>query len=173
MKTRGGFTLVEVVLALGIVAFAIVAILGMLPIGLNTSHGAQDNTRAPQIAQSIFATLAAQAIIRDPITGDPVVDVTLKTNQLNNSTKIPQVSNTAIDLTKTSKAPYQLYADNDGQVSDSKTSATYAVGVTTDTSPTGFDAAGGAQVTVSVSWPLNAAPTNQVKRDFVRVISRY
>jgi len=41
-----GFSLVEVVLALGVVAFAIVAILGIVPTGLSSSHGAQDETRA-------------------------------------------------------------------------------------------------------------------------------
>ncbi len=61
MKFRSmAFSLVEVVLALGIVSFAIVAILGLIPTGLQTSHSSQDETRAAQIAQSILATFAGQ-----------------------------------------------------------------------------------------------------------------
>ena len=43
-----GFSLVEVVLALGVVGFALVAILGVFPVGLTTQHSAQDDTRAAQ-----------------------------------------------------------------------------------------------------------------------------
>src|SRR5437588_10791841 len=58
---RRAFSLVEVVLALGVISFAIVAILGIFPIGLSTGHSAQDETRAPQIAQMILSSLTAQA----------------------------------------------------------------------------------------------------------------
>ena len=55
------FTLVEVVLAIGIVAFAIVAIFGVLPVGLSASHSSQDDTRSGQIAQDVLTSLASQA----------------------------------------------------------------------------------------------------------------
>ena len=42
-------------------AFAIVAIFGALPVGLNASHSSQDDTRAGQIAQDILTSLASQA----------------------------------------------------------------------------------------------------------------
>src|SRR5437763_9606573 len=57
---KQAFSLVEVVLALGVVSFAIVAILGLIPTGLQTSHSSQDETRAAQIAQSILATFSGQ-----------------------------------------------------------------------------------------------------------------
>jgi uncharacterized protein (TIGR02598 family) len=165
----GSFSLVEVVVALGVVAVGIVAIIGILPIGLDTSHAAQDNTRAPQIAQSIFATLTAQSVIIDPNTGQAVPD-TNKNQQLNTSVLIPNVTNT-INLATTSSV--LLYANNAGEVSDSKASATYAVTVKVDNSPAGFGVGSAAQVTVSVAWPLSASAKNQVNRDFVRVVSRY
>src|SRR5437870_544450 len=61
-----GFSLVEVVLAVGVIAFAIVAILGVVPVGLNTSHSAQDETRAAQIAQDILTSISSQAQTRFP-----------------------------------------------------------------------------------------------------------
>lgn len=56
---RGGsrraraFTLVETALALGIVAFALIPLLGLLPIGLQMSHSASDLTLSAQIAQRL------------------------------------------------------------------------------------------------------------------------
>lgn len=47
------FSLVEVVLAMGIVAFGITVILGLLPVGLNTVRQAMDLTSEGQIVQQI------------------------------------------------------------------------------------------------------------------------
>ena len=58
----GGFSLAEVVLALGVIAVGVVAILGVFPVALTTGHSAQDATRAPHIAQRIIASLAAEAM---------------------------------------------------------------------------------------------------------------
>ena len=52
-KETSAFTLVEVVLALGIIAFAFVPIIGLLPVGLNMSHQAIDTTTEAQIAQEL------------------------------------------------------------------------------------------------------------------------
>lgn len=54
-QVQRAFTLVEIVLAIGIVAFAFVAIMGMLPVGLATFNNAVDATVEAQIAQQVFA----------------------------------------------------------------------------------------------------------------------
>jgi uncharacterized protein (TIGR02598 family) len=54
---RGAFSLVEVTLAIGIVGFAFVSILGMLPIGLNTFHKAMDASVTAQIAQRVIGSV--------------------------------------------------------------------------------------------------------------------
>src|SRR5438046_7110646 len=59
---RLGFSLAEVVIALGVIAIAVVAILALFPAALQTGHSAQDETRAAQIAQTIFPRLAGQAV---------------------------------------------------------------------------------------------------------------
>ena len=66
---RGAFSLIETALALGIVAFAFVALLGLLPAGLSTFRKAIDTTVSAQIVQKIvsdaeqtdFDTLFGQA----------------------------------------------------------------------------------------------------------------
>ena len=56
-KKQYGFSLVEVVLALGVIAFAIVGIIGLLPVAMQAALEAQRETRATFIAQKIFSDL--------------------------------------------------------------------------------------------------------------------
>lgn len=52
-RRAAGFSLVEVVLSIGIVAFAFVAIFGLLPAGLTTFRQAVDNSLGSQIVQRL------------------------------------------------------------------------------------------------------------------------
>lgn len=65
------FSLIEIVLALGIVAFAVVGIMGMLPVAMKSAQESQRETRAAQIARRIFDELQSlpgtnTALIRGP-----------------------------------------------------------------------------------------------------------
>src|SRR5438128_8955950 len=55
------FSLLEVVIALGVIAVGIVGVLAVFPTALQTGHSAQDETRAAHIAQSVFGSLVAGA----------------------------------------------------------------------------------------------------------------
>jgi len=68
--THKAFTLVEVMIALGVVVFAFVAILGTLPIGLNTNQDSLERTAAAMLTSSIMADL------RDTAVAVPAVDET-------------------------------------------------------------------------------------------------
>jgi uncharacterized protein (TIGR02598 family) len=157
-KFRNAFSLVEVVLALGVISFAIVAILGVFPVGLNTGHSAQDETRAPQIAQMILSSIASQA-----------------STQFNNvQVPLPGNQTLSVDLTSSaSPTTPGLYADNNGQLATAATNATYAVTIITDNAPAGFDTGYANKVTVVIAWPANAAGANQTKRDYMRIVSKY
>jgi uncharacterized protein (TIGR02598 family) len=169
-RRSSAFSLVEVVLALGVVAFAIVAILGLVPTGLQTSHSSQDETRAAQIAQSVINTMASQAQTNFTAVGLPL------------PSPAPTIDLTSSITSATSPAAF-FYADNDGQISQSAANATFSISVLTDdfsatASPVPFDHGYANKVTVRiVSPPLptaNATPnSNQAVRDYVRVISKY
>jgi len=60
-KTSGavGFTLVEVTISLGIVAFAMVSLVGLLPAGLSNFRVAMSNTIEAQIVQALSEDVAA------------------------------------------------------------------------------------------------------------------
>lgn len=53
LKARMAFTLVEVAVAIGIISFAFVPIIGLLPLGLNISRQAIDTGVTAQIAQQL------------------------------------------------------------------------------------------------------------------------
>jgi uncharacterized protein (TIGR02598 family) len=157
-KRDKGFSLIEVVLALGVISFAIVAIFGLLPTGLQTSHSSQDETRAAHLAEAILSSMASQAQTQ-------FNSVKLQTND---ASTIP-----VFNLSSTGTASTSVYADNDGKLSANSAGAIYAITVATNGSPTNFDAGYANQVTLTVGWPANAAAANQTKRDFVRIISKY
>ncbi len=49
-----GFTLIEVMVALAVVTFGLVAVLGMLPVSLKSARDTADNTLAATIVQDVF-----------------------------------------------------------------------------------------------------------------------
>lgn len=57
MKSSPAFSLVEVVLALGVAAVAFTAIMGLFPLGLDMSRETHEETQAALIAQSILGDL--------------------------------------------------------------------------------------------------------------------
>jgi uncharacterized protein (TIGR02598 family) len=56
---RSGFSLIEIVLALGIITYVLVAILMLFPLALNTAADSKNETRATFIAQNLLAELQA------------------------------------------------------------------------------------------------------------------
>lgn len=53
-KKQTAFSLVEVTLAIGVVAFAFIGVFGLIPTGLNTFHQAVDASVGSQIAQKVI-----------------------------------------------------------------------------------------------------------------------
>lgn len=58
-----GFSLVEVVLAIGIVAFAFVAVVGLLPTGLQTAENGYEQGRATEVLNSAAAAVLGQRYV--------------------------------------------------------------------------------------------------------------
>jgi uncharacterized protein (TIGR02598 family) len=154
-----GFSLLEVVIALGVITVGIVGILAVIPTALQTGHSAQDETRAAHIAQSVFGSVVAQA--PSQFNGVQI--------RLSDGTLSP-----SIDLRTTLSPAVTLYADNDGKLTNSAANAAYSIPIYTNTSVLGFtDPASANAVTVRVAWPASAPTANQTFRDYVRIISKY
>jgi uncharacterized protein (TIGR02598 family) len=60
-RTQAGFSLVEIMLALAIIAIGLIAIIGLIPQGVQSGRGAVDNTLAATIAHDTFNGIRLQA----------------------------------------------------------------------------------------------------------------
>jgi type II secretory pathway pseudopilin PulG len=171
IKTHNkAFSLVEVVLAIGVISFAIVAILGMFPVSSQTSHISQGETRATHIAEDVFAAISTQArTAASPASLNSAAAVKqASTSAIPTASATPTVLSQNIDLT--ASHTYSLAADNDGNLTASYTAGLpYKVTVTTTPNPTPFNSNYACQVTVRIAWE----PFSQNYRDFVRVVSKY
>lgn len=65
---RRAFSLVEVVMALGIFAFCIVAIVALLPVGLRSARSVADESNAVNIGESIYGAWDMQKNKSAPLT---------------------------------------------------------------------------------------------------------
>lgn len=59
LSSCGGFSLVEVALAIGLLAFALLPIMGLLPVAMNVSRDAIDRASEVRMLQSIRADVLA------------------------------------------------------------------------------------------------------------------
>jgi hypothetical protein len=60
-RSRAGFSLVEVSLTLGIVVFALVGLIGVLPLALEQSRTCVNETRGAQLARMVCSTLEGES----------------------------------------------------------------------------------------------------------------
>lgn len=61
-----GFSLVEVIVALGIIAFALSILLALMPVGLRSATDAVQETLAANLSEKIFAEMRASPQLRQP-----------------------------------------------------------------------------------------------------------
>jgi uncharacterized protein (TIGR02598 family) len=81
-RSRAGFSLIEIILAVAVIAFALTAILGLFPVAVGAATDSQRETQAALIARSILDQLAARP-------GSATRYFTLETNAAS-STDLPQ-----------------------------------------------------------------------------------
>jgi uncharacterized protein (TIGR02598 family) len=62
LRSVAAFSLVEVTLALGIAAFCLVALFGLMPVGIQTNRSATSQTAATNIAAAVIADLRGTPI---------------------------------------------------------------------------------------------------------------
>ena len=140
----GGFSLVEVTLALGIAAFCLITLLGLLPLGMQTNQSAVSQTAAASILSSVVADLRATA--RSNPTS-PQYDITFGTAKL-------------------------LYLDDQGRVvtpTDPNAPPRFRVMITFPTSPEGVFAP--TFVSLKITWPALADPAVTRPAGFVETFA--
>ncbi len=88
-RAQAAFSLVEIILALGVISFAIVAILGMFPVAVRAATESQEETQAALIARGLFEQIATQTGATRKITIGPL-DQANVSKTLNLSSPPPQ-----------------------------------------------------------------------------------
>lgn len=145
------FSLIEVVLALGVISFAIIGIMGLFPVAMKAGLESQRETRAAHIARAIFTDLKASPATNALILVGP---------------NFSDVKNLA--LTNTGAWPVSVYYDESGiPVTNSSSSAAFEAVIT---SRPNTPSAGLAQIQVDVSAPVQAQATNRSTYTFVTLM---
>ena len=138
---QGGFTLVEVTLAIGFVAIAMLVIIGLLPIGAQSGREAADYTIVANIASDLMDYR--------------------RTWPYDSAAPFPSSSS----LISPRPGNYLMYFDQDGAdvttgLSNSYFKATYRVQANSAANMT--NNTGTASVTLTIAWPLISGTANLV-----------
>ena len=139
----GGFTLVEVTLALGVAAFCLLSVFGLLSVGFNSNQSSSQETEACGLLSSIIADLNAC-----PKTSPPGQ----QTTTVAYSIAIP--ANPVVQQTQT-----ELFFNADGQWSSAAgPEARYRVVI--GFRPNGTASRAATLVNLSITWPAAAAKSS-------------
>jgi uncharacterized protein (TIGR02598 family) len=126
-----GFSLVEVTLALGVAAFCLIGLFGLLPLGVQTNQSSSSQTAAASVLSSVVADLRAT----------------------------PKTNPTSLQYEITFGAAKILYVDGEGRAvvpANGNAISRYRVTITFPPSPSGSFAP--TFVSLKVSWPALVDP---------------
>lgn len=130
----GAFSLVEVTLALGVAAFCLLAVFGLVPVGVQTNRNATSQTAAANIMAAVVADLRAT----------------------------PKANTTSAQFGITFGTNTTLYFDGSGQFATSAgANSRYQLNVTWNVAnPTAACSAALPCADLKVTWPAAATPAN-------------
>jgi type II secretory pathway pseudopilin PulG len=134
---RDGFSLVEVVIAIGIVAFAFIAIISLIPVGMQINRDSTEESRAMNLLQAIVADRQAASWSSN----SPVYD-------------LPALSGVTTPTSGT------LWVNEDGTTNAGASGALYKVSYTI------YPSAGYMQpafLNLGASWPAAATNASRVE----------
>jgi uncharacterized protein (TIGR02598 family) len=154
-RRDSGFTLIEVTLAMGVASFAMLAIFGLLPVGLSSNQTSIQQTQAINIATAIVADMtqvpSASAIAASSGTLNAI------SSQYGINVNVPP---------STSSTSTSFYVDGSGVRQSSAAAARYHVSLTLTAMPALTGTTPSRQSTngmLTLAWPAAAVkPLNQV-----------
>ena len=154
-----GFSLIEIVLALGVIAFALVGIMGLFPVAMKSAEESQRETRATLIAQRIFSDLR--------VASGPNRFVTSGSNDVTNAVNL--ASGTSVFLAfNTNGVPVTAIPGGTFSNSYTDAAATFLAAVSVDTN-TGT--ANLSRVQATIESPSAAPSANRSKYLFVTLMN--
>lgn len=159
LSRKTAFSLIEIILALGVIAFAIVGIMGLFPVAMKSAQESQRETRATLIAQQIFSDLrTGTGTNRFVITGSSV-----------NSTSTISLANQGASVVLSfDSAGAVLGTNSPSSFTNGVPNAAFLaqVSVSTNTGVPNLS-----QVQTTVEAPAAAASTNRSRYTFVTLMN--
>lgn len=157
-RNRAAFSLVEVCLAVAVVAIGLLAVIGLFPQGLQSARDAADNTMSATIVQDLLSQL------RGGTFNNVVISVPAATP-----------SNVVIDLTSSFILRNTFDFDQDGAITSDPAASYYRVNLTT--APVlglpGVSLPGVSFVQASIAWPYHSSKANINTNIFMTEVARY
>ena len=162
---KKGFSLVEVCLALGIIAFAVLPVLGLLSIGLNTYRNTEARDRATQVLSQIGNALCLARAVTDA-TGKPTGLFTAQPPYQYSATATNANSITwQWGQSGQQKQQFLIYYDDNGAITTSGSPTASIVAQVVLQPPTYQPSSSGSQLIspgwsqIVVAWPALSSPT--------------
>jgi uncharacterized protein (TIGR02598 family) len=141
-KSQAGFSLVEVVIAIGVTAFCLIPISGLLLVGTHTTQNSGQQAAAVNIGSEVVADLEA---------ADSAGNVSFSTSDSGTPYSI-------VIPTAASTTPQTIYMDENGNASGTVSSTSrYLVSLGFTPPPAGQR--GATMVRILVTWPAQAQNT--------------
>ncbi len=148
VRAVSGFSLVEVTLSLGIAAFCLIAVIGIIPVGVQTNRNATSKTRATNVMAAVVADLRSSKTSSTSAR----FGITIPSNHtLGAGSNCNRCASCWNAQTQT------IYFDGSGQVVAS-TAALYRVTLTLVQNPTATSTTGALFYDVVATWPAQADP---------------
>jgi uncharacterized protein (TIGR02598 family) len=141
-RSTSAFSLVELTLAIGIAAFCLIAVFGLMPVGVQTNRNATSQTAATNILSTVLADIRTTANVTPSATPSPLYNIAMPARDGSNTT------------------PQTLYFDGTGQFTTSLgANSRYRLSVTfpANPDPSPFKAT---YAELRVTWPAAATPAN-------------
>lgn len=187
-QTHKGFTLVELVIAIGIFSFAIVGVLGLFPVAMQTTADAQNIMLASQIVRSVMTDLRGN--MTETAGTNWSTAITPPATSGNN----PNMTGLTLPLDTASTSATSAYAvfDDSGRIVRAVTSGNYTNGYTppaanitdpisafmvrVESFPVPSIIVGEppslSRVEVSIEYPAGGAADSRKKQEFITILGR-
>lgn len=151
------FSLVEVTLALGIAAFCLIAVFGLMPVGVQTNRNASSQTAATNIIAAIVADLRATPLTTPP--GNPITSLQYQ---------IPIPAN---PVTSTITLPPRFFAQDGTFSTTMQPDSRYRVTITFP--PNGPATHSPTYADFKVTWPAAANPAATTPSGSVEIFAAF
>jgi hypothetical protein len=153
LRSVAAFSLVEVTLALSVAAFCLLAVFGLMPVGVQTNRNSTSQTAATNIAALVVADLRAKTTGASPLLGIIIPTDPTSPPQFVLPDVVPCSGG------NTSATSQIRWFDSQGQSSSSiNSNSLYRVIVTFVKNTTATATTGATYVNVKVTWPAAIDP---------------